>query len=187
MVMGVHLIDTTLSLLPAPVRRIVDEHRELLRFAVVGGITFMITTAVNYSLKLTILQRNPVSALAVAVIIATIVSYVLNREWSFSTRGGRERHHEAALFFLISGVGVVLNSMPEYISHYMLDLRVPNVGRPTQEICDFVSGMIVGTLVAMAFRWWAFRKWVFPNADHRPARVRRLRSVDSGPDSQRVA
>ncbi len=25
------------------------------------------------------------------------VSYVLNRQWSFRARGGRERHHEAAL------------------------------------------------------------------------------------------
>jgi putative flippase GtrA len=187
MVEGVQLIDTTLSLLPAPLRRVVDKHRELLRFAIVGGFTFLITTLVNYGLKLTILQRNPVTALAVAVIIATIVSYVLNREWSFSTRGGRERHHEAALFFLISGIGVVLNSTPEYVSHYMLNLQVPHVSRSVQEISDFVSGMIVGTLVAMVFRWWAFRKWVFPNADHRPTRVRRLRSVDSDPDSQRVA
>jgi hypothetical protein len=22
----------------------------------------------------------------------------------------------------------------------------------------------VGTLLAMAFRWWAFRRWVFPSA-----------------------
>ncbi|NUS43545.1 MAG: GtrA family protein [Mycobacteriaceae bacterium] len=180
--------ENTLVRLPEPLRRMLTEHRELLKFATVGTITFVITNAVNYLLKLTILHRNPVTALAVAVIIATIVSYVLNREWSFSTRGGRERHHEAALFFLISGIGVGLNSMPLYVSRYMLHLQVPEVSRFVQETADFLSGMILGTLVAMAFRWWSFRKWVFPNADHRPARhLRPLRAVNDPEEPQQVA
>ena len=37
----------------------------------------------------------------------------------------------------------------------------------TQEIADFVSGQIVGTLVGMAFRWWAFRRFVFPDKNVR--------------------
>src|SRR4051812_38842559 len=99
-------VQTIVSRLPEPVRKLMLKHRELLRFAVVGGICFAVTNVVNYTLKLTVLNAHPVTALAVAVIIATIVSYVLNREWSFHTRGSRERHHEAALFFLISGIGV---------------------------------------------------------------------------------
>ena len=69
-----------------------------LKFAVVGGTTFVIDNAVWYGLKLTVLQTKPITAKAIAIIVATIVSYVLNREWSFRTRGGRETHHEAALF-----------------------------------------------------------------------------------------
>ena len=37
----------------------------------------------------------------------------------------------------------------------------------TQEIADFVSGQILGVLAGMAFRWWAFRKFVFPHEDVR--------------------
>ena len=44
----------------------------------------------------TVLETKPLTAKIIAVLVATIVSYVLNREWSFRTRGGRERHHEAA-------------------------------------------------------------------------------------------
>jgi hypothetical protein len=33
----------------------------------------------------------------------------------------------------------------------------------TQEIADFVSGQIIGVLAGMAFRWWAFRRFVFPD------------------------
>lgn len=182
------VVDAALARVPQPLRSMLLKHRELLKFATVGGITFLITLAINYTLKLTVLNRNPVTALAVAVIIATIVSYLLNREWAFRTRGGRERHHEATLFFLISGIGVVLNSTPEYVSRYFLHLQVPAVSFFTQEISDFVSGMIIGTLLAMVFRWWAFKKWVFPTANARPrTKVRPLHSVDGtdpGSDEQ---
>ncbi|MET0238181.1 MAG: GtrA family protein [Kibdelosporangium sp.] len=184
------ILQTVLRRVPEPVRKIVLKHRELLRFAVVGAVCFAVTNVVNYTLKLTILNANPVTALAIAVIIATIVSYILNREWSFHTRGGRERHHEAALFFLISGIGVALNSAPLWMSRYMLHLTVPNVSLVTQEIADFLFGMILGTLIAMVFRWWAFKKWVFPEANARtgePRSARRLRAVRDDEDRQAAA
>ncbi|CAM3621171.1 GtrA family protein [Kibdelosporangium persicum] len=170
--------------LPEPVRKLMLKHRELLRFAVVGGICFLATNVFNYTLKLTILNEHPVTALAVAVILATILSYVLNREWSFHTRGGRERHHEAALFFLISGIGVALNSAPLFVSRYVFDLMVPNVSLVTQEVADFASGMILGTLLAMVFRWWAFKKWVFPEANARTRTTRTGRRLHAVRDDE---
>lgn len=166
------LLYTVLARLPRPVRTKLVKHKELLKFAAVGMVCFIVTIVVNYSLKFTILNDNPVTAQAIAVIIATIVSYVLNREWSFRTRGGRERPHEAALFFLISGVGVALNSTPLWVSRYVFDLEVPHVTLLAQEVADFASGIFLGTLIAMVFRWWAFRKWVFPQAGARPRIVR---------------
>jgi hypothetical protein len=59
----------------------------------------------------------------------------------------------------------------------------------TQEVSDFVFGSIIGTLVAMVFRWWAFKKWVFPDENARPGRaggVRRLHAVGDESD-ERVA
>ncbi len=157
------VVDSVLARVPEPVRAVLIRHRELLKFAVVGGTTFVIDNGIWYLLKLSVLEDKPVTAKIIAIIIATIVSYVLNREWSFRTRGGRERHHEAALFFLISGIGVALNSAPLYISRYWLHLEVPHVSRFVQEIADFASGSIIGMLLAMFFRFWAFRRWVFPD------------------------
>ncbi|GIF03380.1 GtrA family protein [Actinoplanes siamensis] len=162
-------------------KRLWRRHHEAAKFLVVGGICFLATTAVNYLLKLTVLRDKPVTALAFATVLATILSYVLNREWSFRTRGGREQHHEAALFFAVSAIGIGLNLIPLAVSRYVLDLRVPDVGRPAQEIADFVSGIVLGTLVAMVFRLWAVKRFVFPHADARAARSRpgagpRLRS-----------
>ncbi|QRP45143.1 GtrA family protein [Amycolatopsis sp. FDAARGOS 1241] len=156
-------------------RAFLAKHRELLRFAVVGGASFLITTAVTYVLKFTVLRENPVTALIVGVLVATIFSYVANREWSFRTRGGRERTHEAALFFLISGIALGLNALPQWISRYVLDLREPHLSLFGQEAADFVSGMIIGTLLGTLFRWWAFKKWVFPTEG---ARLRAVKEPD---------
>jgi putative flippase GtrA len=159
----VTFVESALAAIPEPYRGAAIKHRELVKFALVGGTTWVIDTTVFLVLKATVLEPKPLTAKVIAVLVATIASYVLNREWSFRTRGGRERHHEAALFFVISGVGVVVYSAPLAVSRYLLDLKVPGVSLLTQEIADFVSGQIVGVLVGMAFRWWAFRRFVFPD------------------------
>nr|WP_239028970.1 GtrA family protein [Pseudonocardia acidicola] len=152
---------------PEQYRDAAIKHRELVKFAFVGGVTWVIDTVVFLVLKSTVLEPKPITAKVIAVLVATIVSYVLNREWSFRTRGGRERHHEAALFFVISGVGVAVYTAPLAISRYVLDLKVPGVSLLTQEIADFVSGQIIGVLAGMVFRWWAFRRFVFPDENAR--------------------
>jgi len=104
-----------------------------------------------------------VTAKIIAGIVAVIASYIFNREWSFRDRGGRERHHEALLFFAISGVGVMLSMAPLWFSSYVLQLRVPDVSLTAENIADFISAYIIGNLLQMAFRFWAFRRWVFPD------------------------
>jgi putative flippase GtrA len=157
------VVESALAIIPQPYRDVAIKHRELVKFALVGGSTWVIDTAVFLLLKATVLAEKPLTAKIIAVLVATIVSYVLNREWSFRTRGGREPHHEAALFFIISGIGVIVYTAPLAISRYVLDLKVPGVSLVTQEVADFVSGQIIGVLAGMAFRWWAFRRFVFPD------------------------
>ncbi|MFC7656440.1 GtrA family protein [Pseudonocardia benzenivorans] len=161
------VVESVLLSIPQPYRDIAIKHRELVKFAVVGGTTWVIDTVVFLVLKAGVLEPKPITAKVIAVLVATIVSYVLNREWSFRTRGGRERHHEAALFFLISGIGVAVYTAPLAISRYLLDLRVPDISMFGQEVSDFVAGQIIGTIVGMIFRWWAFRRFVFPDTDVR--------------------
>jgi len=178
----VTVVESVLARVPEPLRSVLVKHRELLKFGIVGGTTFVIDNGIWYLLKLTVLQTKPITAKAIAIIVATIVSYILNREWSFRTRGGRETHHEAALFFLISGIAVVINLIPPYVSRYVLDLEVPHVTRFVQELADFLSGSIIGMLLAMFFRFWGFRRWVFPNDLGR----RRRGSVESDPVTEEL-
>lgn len=196
--------EATIRRLPRPIRPLAERHHELIKFAIVGASTFVIDSALFFTLKLTVLAPKPVTAKVIAGIVAVIASYILNREWSFRDRGGRERHHEALLFFAVSGVGVVLSMAPLWFSSYVLGLRVPTVSLTIENLADFVSAYILGNLLQMAFRFWAFRRWVFPDefarievSDHplsdapqtgtvtpfrRPARQRAAgRLSDSGP------
>jgi putative flippase GtrA len=159
----VSFTDATIARLPRPIRPFAERHHELIKFAIVGATTFVIDSVIFYTLKLTILEPKPVTAKIISGIVAVIASYILNREWSFRDRGGRERHHEALLFFGVSGVGVLLSMAPLWFSSYVLDLRVPMVTLTMENIADFVSAYIVGNLLQMAFRFWAFRRFVFPD------------------------
>lgn len=157
------VVESVLARVPEPLRSVLVKHKEFVKFGLVGGTAYVVDNGVWYLLKLTILESKPTTAKAIAILIATIVSYILNREWSFRTRGGRERHHEVALFFLVSGGALVINLIPLYLSRYLFDLEVPHVSRFVQEIADFTSGSVIGMLLAMGFRFWAFRRWVFPD------------------------
>lgn len=155
--------DATIARLPRFARPFAERHHELIKFAIVGATTFVIDSAIFYTLKLTILEPKPVTAKVISGIVAVIASYILNREWSFQNRGGRERHHEALLFFAFSGMGVLICMTPLWFSSYVLELRVPSVTLTVENIADFISAYIIGNLMQMAFRFWAFRRWVFPD------------------------
>ncbi|MGW5381341.1 GtrA family protein [Nocardia sp. NPDC003963] len=167
------VVHSALYRIPEPYRSRLIQHRELLKFAVVGAITWFIDTGIVYALKFTVLSDKPLTARAIGVLFATIVSYILSREWSFRTRGGRQRRHEAALFFGISALGIGVTLVPQAISLYLLGIRVPDVAPATQAAANFVSGQIIGVLLAMGFRFWAYRRFVFPSELAEPVPVHR--------------
>lgn len=159
----VSIVDEVVRALPPTARELALRNRELIKFAIVGATTFVIDSGIFYLLKWTVLADKPVTAKIISGVVAVIASYILNREWSFKNRGGREKHHEALLFFVVSGIGVALSNIPLWISSYVFDLRQPAVSFATENIADFVSAFVIGNLLQMAFRFWAMRRWVFPD------------------------
>ncbi|MGV9265739.1 GtrA family protein [Kitasatospora sp. NPDC003701] len=147
-----------LAKVPAGLRPFLVKHRRLVKVLLVGSTCFVLTTVINFSLKFTVLEQKPVVALTIATVLATALSYVLNRRWAFRARGHRR---EVLLFLLVSVVAIGVNDLPLVVSRYVLDLREPQVTAFTQEVADFLSGMVVGTFVAMLFRFWAMQRWVF--------------------------
>ncbi|MET0965059.1 MAG: GtrA family protein [Nakamurella sp.] len=149
------VIDTVRRHLPV-------KYRELAKFLVVGGTTYVVDVGLFTLLSHSVLANKVVTAKAISVIIATILSYILNREWSFSRRGGREPRHEAALFFVVNGIALGLNLVPLALSQYVFGFNTSNYAPVTVTVANFISANIIGTILGMAFRFWAYRKWVFP-------------------------
>ncbi|MFJ6618479.1 GtrA family protein [Kitasatospora sp. NPDC091335] len=147
-----------LARVPDRLRPFLVRHRRLVKFLLVGSGCFALTTVIDFELKLTVLAGKPVVALTIATVIGTVVSYVLNRRWAFRADG---RPREVLMFVLVSAVAIAVNDLPLVASRYLLDLREPYTSPFRQEVADFLSGMVVGTFVAMLFRYWAMRRWVF--------------------------
>lgn len=160
-------IASVLQRLPTPIRDLAIRHSELIKFAIVGGTTMVFDLVIFYSLSLTVLEQKPVIAKIISGVLATLLSYFLNREWAFKHRGGRERHHEALLFFAISGIGVLIAAGPLWIANNVFDIRDTSESLTTVVIIDFVLNYIIGNLLQMAFRFWALRRFAFPDDNAR--------------------
>ncbi|MBT1192338.1 GtrA family protein [Rhodococcus kroppenstedtii] len=161
------VMDRVVASIPQPFRDVALRHSELIKFAIVGATTMVFDLTIFYSLSLTVLESKPVVAKVLSGVLATILSYILNREWSFKNRGGRERHHEALLFFTISGVGVLLAAAPLWIANNVFDIREGATSLTALVIIDFVLNYIIGNLLQMAFRFWALRRFAFPDENGR--------------------
>ena len=152
-------------------QQISARRRSQARFLAVGGICYVITVVLNFALKWTVLQAKPTTALLIATAIASIVSYQLNKKWTFDSRGRRGSTTEMLLFALVTIGGIIINSVPLYISRYLLGFEYPQHTLVFQEIADFISGPVIGTAAAMIFRWAARDLIVFkahPETTARP-------------------
>lgn len=100
-----------LRLLPPPLQRAATPQRllvlaQFLRFGTVGGIGFVIDTAIVYAL------RRPLGlygAGVVAYIVVATANWLLNRMWTFRGQGSGLAHRQWAMFMLTNLVGFVLN------------------------------------------------------------------------------
>lgn len=139
-------------------------YREFAKFLVVGGLAWVVDAGLFTLLAHTVLENKVLTCKIISMLVSTIVSYVLNREWSFNGRGGRELHHEALLFFVFNGLGFAINLAPLATSHYLLGINLSHgYSKMTVSIADWVSANVVGTFVAMIFRYWSYRRYVFPH------------------------
>lgn len=151
------LVERVRELLP-------QRYREFAKFLVVGGAAWVVDAGLFTLLSHTVLDNKVLTSKIISVLVSTIVSYVLNREWSFSKRGGREIHHEALLFFLVNGFALGVNLAPLAISHYLIGINLSHgYTRLTVSIADWISANIIGTGIATMFRYWAYRRFVFPH------------------------
>ena len=132
--------------------------REIAKFGAVGLSAFVIDVGLFNILMYAggdgPLNDRPLTAKALSVITATTFAYFGNRFWTFRHRGRTHMGREYALFFALNGIGMLIALTCLWFSHYALGLDSP--------LADNVSANVIGLGLGTLFRFWSYRKWVFP-------------------------
>jgi putative flippase GtrA len=135
---------------------------ELSRFGVIGGLGWVVDT-LTFNLFLNVLGLASVRSGILANTVAIGANYLGHRHWTYRQRDKGSRKREIVLFVLFSVIGMAIQNGFLAVSHYGFGY--------TSAWADTVAKNVVGLSVATAFRFWAYRNWVFC-ADHRqPADV----------------
>ena len=130
--------------------------RELGAFGVVGVVNTAVTYAVTNVLRFGLDWGLVVSTVA-ATCAASAVSYLGNRLWTFRHRGQRAHRSASVLFLALNVVGLLIQLLCVGVTTYLLALRDP---------IAYNLALTIGITAGTAFRFWSYRKWVFPPTLH---------------------
>lgn len=137
---------------------------ELSRFGVVGIGAFIIDVGL-FNLLVHVgdpgpLADKPLTAKTISAVVATVFAYQVNREWTWKDRGRRGFWREYSLYFLLNAIGLVITLLPLAASRYLLGLD--------SAISDNISANLIGVGLGTIFRFWSYRRWVFPAIGEEP-------------------
>jgi putative flippase GtrA len=133
--------------------------KELSKFGTVGSIAF----AIDLVIFNVLLQAGSETLLAktTSTVIATTIAFLGNRFWTWRHREHRHMARQYTTFFLLNAVGLGIGLSCLAISHYGLGQIWPALQSP---LADNISGQLVGTALGTLFRFWSYRRFVFPDS-----------------------
>ena len=122
--------------------------RRFRRFLVVGTVGFLCDAAVSLLLIRTA-GLPPIPARVLAFIAASVVTYRLNRRWTFETAPGADRGWRA--YVAATGVGSLLN----------LAAYTAWIGAFGAAPAAILTGVAMGSLVGLSFNYFASARFIF--------------------------
>ncbi len=130
---------------------------EFAKFGMIGVIGLAIT---NFGYALMHSHGvGPVTSTTIATIIATAVAYIGNRYWSFRHRERTSVPREGMIFFVLNGIGLLIQDAVVAFNAYVLGLE-------HHKLAEFVA-LNTGIAIATVFRFWSYRRfvWAAPAGD----------------------
>jgi putative flippase GtrA len=146
---------------------------ELGKFGTVGIFNFALDLFVFNLLLFTVFDHLPIGAKAISSVIAATSSYFMNRHWTWRHRARTGTRRELTIFLIMSAIALGITEGCLLISHYGLGL--------TSRLEDNLSANVVGLVLATAWRFWSFRRFVFLRAEDDPCPENRDRLVSARP------
>ena len=131
---------------------------EVAKFGAVG----LVNTVLDYAVLNLLLSIGPLKAKVASTIVATTASYVMNRQWTFNNRDRAGVRREYVLFFALNLAGLAIQLVVLAVAKYGLGFTEHGGGDDRLALNLFNA---LGIAVAMVFRFWAYRTFVFTSVE----------------------
>ncbi|WP_046469768.1 GtrA family protein [Allosalinactinospora lopnorensis] len=126
---------------------------ELAKFGTVGTLAYGVQIATT-NLFWAVFGMPPLTGQGAGTLCATVVAFLGHRYWTFHHRARTGLGREYALFFIMNGVGILIQLLCVGVTVYLLGFE--------GELAYNISGNVVGVGLGTLFRFWSYKKWVFP-------------------------
>jgi len=124
---------------------------EFAKFGIIGVLGLAIT---NFGYALLHSHGvGPVTSTTIATIAATTVAYIGNRYWSFRHRERTSVPREGTIFFVLNGIGLLIQDAAVAFNAYVLHLE-------HHKLAEFLA-LNTGIAIATVFRFWSYRRFVW--------------------------
>ena len=141
---------------------------EIAKFGAVG----LVNTVLDYAVLNLLLSMGPLKAKVASTVVATTASYFMNRHWTFKSRDRAGLRREYVMFFALNLVGMFIQLAVLGVAKYGMGFTEHGGGDDRLALNLFNA---LGIAVAMVFRFWAYRAFVFKpapaEAESAPAEV----------------
>ena len=143
--------------------------RQLTKFALVGGVGFVVDTVSFTLLRLTpAFEHSPLKAGIISAALAIAANWIGNRYWTFGPHRSTRGFAEAVEFFAVSILGTLVALGCLAFSHYVLGLD--------SLLADNISKNVVGLVLGSIIRFALYRYWVY-----HPSRRNRVGDATKAP------
>jgi putative flippase GtrA len=137
------------------VRLLPERFHRLAREVTTFGVVGLVNTALDFAVFNGLLFLGLLKANVVSTIVATTSSYLMNRHWTYRDRPKTALRREYTLFFAFNVIGLGIQEAVLFLAKYGLGFH------EADSKIQLNLFKCVGVAVAMVFRFWAYRNFVF--------------------------
>ncbi|GAA3750566.1 GtrA family protein [Salinactinospora qingdaonensis] len=148
-----------MRLLTALYRRFSHLVHELAKFGTVGAVAYVVQLTLT-NLFWWGLGMPELGGQALGTFCATVVTFLGNRFWTFSHRVRSSLSRDYLVFFVLNGVGILIQLSCLWVTVDLLGLDGP--------LARNIGGNVIGVGIGTLFRFWSYKKWVFRSPENYP-------------------
>jgi putative flippase GtrA len=134
------------------------EIHELGKFGAVGAFAFVID-AIVFNLFRVHYDIGYAWSAIISTTVSATAAFIGNRMWTWRNRSSSSLHREYLLYAFFNAVGLLISLACLWISHDLLGAWHPRIFQSV--LADNLSKYGFGLVLGTAFRFWAYRRYVF--------------------------